>query len=98
MSDRYFDRFLRLTREDFEIQGLCVKLPFMDSFVPVLDVKTVPEDPDMLKVVIASAGHSIYPPGLSSDALGPRDACLQNYFVHKSQVIFRTCERQGYSS
>nr|WP_321500245.1 hypothetical protein [uncultured Dethiosulfovibrio sp.] len=83
MAECYTDRFLRLSDEDLEIQGLHVKLPFLDRFIPVGKVDEVPEEPDMLKIVLCSGR---FPPM-------PEEPCEQNYFVHKSQVIFRTCCR-----
>lgn len=98
MAECYTDRFFRFTQRDMEIQGLFFKLPFMERFYPVYEVEEVPEDPEMLMITLGTASYSGYPPMPSKELFDAGDSCLQKYFVHKSQVIFRICERQGYPS
>ncbi len=89
----YRDRFTNNTNSEREIQGLYVKLPFMNEFCPVVDVYPIDEDKDILKVVVSSDSVPVFPKAPEPSCFGPHDACTQNFFVHKSQAIFRTCER-----
>ena len=91
----YRDRFYNNTNSDREIQGLYVKLPFMNEFYPVIDVYPIEEDEtgETLKVVVSSDSCPVFPRTPDSSCFGPHDSCTQNFFVHKSQAIFRTCER-----
>ena len=95
----YRDRFLDNTNSDREIQGLFVKLPFMDRFCPVIAVYPIDEDEtgETLKVVVSSDSVPVFPPAPDPSCFAPGDSCTQNFFVHKSQAIFRTCERYSAS-
>lgn len=90
----FLDRFFYAVKSDREAQGLLVKLPFMDAFTPVLNVSELPEDPEFLKIEIGSASYPGYPPMPDRSGWDPRDECVQVYFVHKTQAIFRMCERR----
>ena len=81
----FLDRFFYAVKLDREAQGLLVKLPFMDAFAPVLNVSELPEDPE---------SYPGYPPMPDRSGWDPRDECVQVYFVHKTQAIFRMCERR----
>lgn len=54
MSEYFFDSLVRQSNSEKEIQALRVKLPFMDNFCPVLEVKEIREEPDFLLIRIAS--------------------------------------------
>jgi hypothetical protein len=82
MSERYVDRFLKCVSQDRQSQGLYVKLPGVSMFLPVIDVKEIPKEPDMLLITVPGDDARPYPEG-------PSRAC---YFAHKSQVVFRTQE------
>ena len=88
MYAKFVESFMKSVPSDSETQGLTVKLPFMEAFVPVNSVETVSDEPDMLRIEISSASYPVYPrvPQENAD-------CKQVFLVHKSQVIFRICER-----
>ena len=90
MSEYFFDSLVRQSNSEKEIQALRVKLPFMDNFCPVLEVKEIREEPDFLLIRIASESYMSRPIP-DGDALP--EGYVQNFFVHKSQAIFRTLER-----
>ena len=48
----------------------------------------------MLKIEIGSTSYPGYPPMPDRSGWDPRDECVQVYFVHKIQAIFRMCERR----
>ena len=88
MGSEITDYFLRMFPSENEEQGLCVKLPCMSTFAPVLDIYSVPDEPDMLLIMIGSASSTALPPVPQK----LRDY-VQNLVVHKSQVVFRTISR-----
>jgi hypothetical protein len=83
MSERYTDRLFRQVSQDTESQGLYVKISCLSEFLPLQGVKEIPEEPDMLHIIVSDRG--VLPV--------PEEKSAAHYFVHKSQVIFRTLER-----
>ena len=88
MGNKITDYFLRMFPSKNEEQGLCVKFPCMSTFAPVLDIYSIPNEPDMLLIMIGSASSAALPPVPQKS----RDY-VQNLVVHKSQVAFRTISR-----
>ena len=88
MGNKITDYFLRMFPSENEAQGLCVKLPCMSTFAPVLDIYSVPDEPDLLLIKIGSASNTALPPVPQRT----RDY-VQNFVVHKSQAVFRTISR-----
>ncbi len=72
MGNKITDYFLRMFPSENEEQGLCVKLPCMSTFAPVLDIYSVPDEPDMLLIMIGSASSTALSPVLKSQEIMSR--------------------------
>lgn len=84
----YMERFFG--NSEREIGGLYVKIPGIKEFCLVQDITPTKEDKDILKITL-TIPKSDLPSPAPAEGWSPGQY-YANYFVHRTQAVFRTIE------